>query len=263
VAAAESARDIACGLEAGPERAVAAVLDATTLRLDDGKEVRLAGVLAPRGEDVGAPPDAWQPAREALSAATTLLVGATVALAFSGRREDRWGQVLAHLFVQRGDEQVWVQARLVADGHVRVHPSVDDGACLGRLVEHERAARAASRGLWSNAAYQIRPADRASELARWRGTFQLVRGTVASVTRTRNLVVVELASSEEARPTAGDRRDRTRSSTSTRLVWRRGLDAEIGGVQLRHGAGLVVRGWIGGAGPPEIEVVAVSQLERD
>ena len=45
---AQTPASLGCGLEAGPERSVAAVLDGETVRLDDGKVVRLIGALAPR-----------------------------------------------------------------------------------------------------------------------------------------------------------------------------------------------------------------------
>ncbi len=53
-AAALEPREPACELHAGPTRAVVRVIDAETVLLDDGREVRLIGALAPRSPDMSA-----------------------------------------------------------------------------------------------------------------------------------------------------------------------------------------------------------------
>lgn len=255
-----------CALEAGPERAVVRVLDAATLRLDDGKDVRLAGILAPLAVEAGALQGDWPPEAAAYAALATLVEGQTVALAFAGRREDRWGRVLAHLLVRRDGAWAWVQGHLVDGGHARVHPTPDDAGCARDLLGREQVARAASRGLWANAAYQVRPADRPTELARWRGTFQLVRGTVARVSGTRTLVTVDLTSSETGGPAAGpgSATGRRGGGGAARVVWRRTVDAGLArsgrGIE---GATVLVRGWIDARAGPEIEIVAAGQIELE
>ena len=122
VAVAQPAVTLPCALEPGPTRAVVEVVDGETLRLDDRVEVRLIGALAPRAADAGSQAEAaWRPAKESQAALAALVLGQSVALAFAGPRADRYGRVLAHLFVGDGDAQVWVQGRLVELGHARAY----------------------------------------------------------------------------------------------------------------------------------------------
>ena len=73
-AASQPAATLPCAFEPGPSRAVAAVLDGDTVRLDDGIEVRLIGALAPRASDAGSGTDVeWPPAKEAHEALAALV----------------------------------------------------------------------------------------------------------------------------------------------------------------------------------------------
>ncbi len=252
---------LGCGLEAGPERAVAAVLDGETVRLDDGKEVRLIGALAPRASDVGAALARWPSQAATHAALSDLVLGRTVALAFAGRREDRFGLVLAHLFVEDGGSRIWVQGRLVERGLARAAPSPGNDACIGHLVERENAARADNRGLWGNSAYAVRPADRPTELARYQGRWELVRGTVEAVSGTQSLVFVDLVSGEGAART-DTQRERPRR---VRLTWRRAIERSLAlaaPARTLLGRDVLVRGWVGvRGGAPEIEILAAGQIE--
>lgn len=259
-AAAETvtAEQLDCGLEPGPARAVAEVIDGDTLRLDDGKVVKLAGILAPRAFDAGAPRDAWPPELAAKAALNAVVAGRTVSLAFTGARTDRYERVIAHLFAELDGGHIWVQRELVATGHARVHAAPGASACLDRLVPVEAQARGAAAGLWSNAAYQLRHADRPSELQRYAGTYQLVTGTVARVTGSQALVILELASSEPA-PIEGSGRRAAR----TRIVWKRNAANFREQLDTRrlNGAQVLVRGWIENRGHPEIELLVPEQIE--
>lgn len=253
---------LGCGLEAGPERAVAAVLDGETVRLDDGKEVRLVAMLAPRASDVRATRGQWPPEETTRAALAELLLGRTVALAFAGRREDRFSYVLAHIFVHDGaGGLVWVQGRLVEQGLARASASPGNDACIAHLVDRERTARAESRGLWANSAYTVRPADRPTELARYQGRWELVRGTVEAVSGTQSLVFVDLVSGEDpTRSSAHGERPRR-----VRLTWRRSIEKFIGlaaPARTLRGRDVLVRGWVElRGGSPEIEILAAGQIE--
>lgn len=175
----------ACELAAGGRAAVVRVLDAETVLLDDDSQVRLIGALAPRSPDLrnGAAP--WPPEQRATAALRGLVLGRTVELAYSGRRRDRYGRLLAHLFVERGGERIWVQGRLLSAGHARAYGLPGSFACMRELIAHERAARHPETGLWSNAAYRARSAHRTRALMRNRNTYQIVTGTVADVAQTK------------------------------------------------------------------------------
>lgn len=233
-----------CTLEAGPTRAVTSVLDAETLLLDDGSEVRLAGALAPRARDAGDDTVFWQPERDAGAALRELLIGTNVELAFAGRRSDRYGRLLAHAFVERAGERVWVQGHMAANGHVRATAAADNNvSCLAELLAHEALARQAGMGLWGNAAYQIRRAQLTYELMRYWGTYQLVAGRIAKVALTRTTTYLNFGTDWRTDFTIGV----PQALLRRHAAWAQGLAA-------LEGREVIVRGWIERRNGPYIEL---------
>jgi endonuclease YncB( thermonuclease family) len=148
---------------------VGAVVDPSTVMLDEAREVRLAAVDVPasRGDE----------ARRMLDA----LVGEQVALRNLAPLTDRYGRIHAHLFVGRGDQARWIQSELIGRGAARVAARVGSRACAGELLAHERAARNRKLGLWGEPDYAIRSAEDAAGIAAGRGGFAIVEGNVLSV----------------------------------------------------------------------------------
>ncbi len=251
-AEAQSPDQLGCGLEPGPSRAVARVIDAATVVLDDRSEVRLQGLVVPSSADAGAVSGSWPPEAAARAALERLVGGRTVALAFAGPRTDRWGRILAHLFVDDGSAQSWVQGRLVEAGHARVFAPPGGEACVEALIEREAAARQADRGLWANAAYHVRPADRPSELARYVGTFQLVRGRIEQAVGSRT-PILRFASAEV--PSIAGRERGFRA-----VIRQPGAIAAFGAPRALVGRDVLVRGWVEARSGPEIEVVSSGQV---
>ncbi|MDX2156786.1 MAG: thermonuclease family protein [Hyphomicrobiaceae bacterium] len=266
-AMAQAAVTLACDLEPGPTRAVASVIDGETVRLDDGKEVRLLGVLTPRAEDARGAIDGgngaadWPPERDARLALINLVGGRSVALAFAGVRADRHERVLAHLFLNdEAGRDIWVQGKLVADGHARAHAHPAADACMAELVSREQEARSAGAGLWSHAAYQVRPGDRPRELALYENTFQLVRGRVERTGGGRSVGILEMTSVEsKAHPETGRQRG------VFRIIIKRGIERQgkLGRVDRLLGANILVRGWIETRAGPEITISSPSDIERE
>lgn len=170
-----------CAPDRIDERAeVAHVHDGDTLRLADGRSVRLIGINAPelprRGEP-GTPEPHAEAARDALRG--LLAAGDEVALRYDEERIDRYGRWLAHLYLPRLLPQGGsIQARLLEDGHalaIAVPPNLWNLACYRAA---EGRARAAAAGIWSLPGY--RPAD-ASRLGPGADGFRIVRGRVRAV----------------------------------------------------------------------------------
>jgi endonuclease YncB( thermonuclease family) len=249
-----------CRLEAGPQRAVAAILDGETIRLDDGKDVRLIGALAPRSTDAAAEIDGpWLPEEKAVTAVRRLLRGRSVTLSFAGRRADRYGRVLAHVHVTRSDgTRVWVQQWLIEQGMARAYSLPDSDDCMAELLAAEASARRARHGLWDHAAYQVRPADRPAELARYRTTFQVVSGTVIRAFTSASRIYLTLKNSEPpAIPGSRSRRG------AFRVVWVRSLQPAPGvdKPDALVGRDILVRGWIEQRNGPQINIEARGQIE--
>lgn len=165
-----------------PRVDVAQVVDGDTLRLGDGRRVRLIGVNAP---ELGHHGEASQPYAERARQRLRALVDDShgqVGLAVGRQGSDRYGRVLAHAYGEDGRN---LEARLLAEGlgyRVAVSPDNDLGACLR---DAEAGARRAGLGVWREPVI-LAP----GELVQ--GGFALVRGRVARVERNRGGLWLEL-----------------------------------------------------------------------
>jgi len=168
------------GLAKGASATVARVLDAGTLVLHDGSELRLAGVLTPHADDARAAPKAWAPAVAAKAEVEALVLGKSISIAFGSELRDRYGRHLGHAFLGDGVERRWLQGHLLAQGLARVVTRAEDRACEIEMLAAERPAREARRGLWAEAAYGIRQAADLDSLSALTGSFQIVEGRIAS-----------------------------------------------------------------------------------
>ncbi len=157
---------------------VAEVVAGDTVRLGDGRIVRLAGIEAPR-LPLGAPPGTpWPLADAAKSVLESLLAGATVTvLAPPGAEVDRYGRPHASLRLADGRD---VAMALVGAGLARVRWGPGEAGCAPKLLATEGPARAAKRGLWALPDYAVRAAGDSS-LAGEIGLYELVEGRPTSV----------------------------------------------------------------------------------
>jgi micrococcal nuclease len=117
---------------------IRAVIDGDTAVLADGRRVRYLGINAPeRGELSSA---------EATDMNRRLTVGKRVRLEWDAVTEDRYGRLLAYVYV----DGEMVNARLVEAGlaHVLVIPP--NVKHSDRLLELQRGARSARRGIWGH-----------------------------------------------------------------------------------------------------------------
>lgn len=241
----------ACPLDTGSARTATSVLDAETIALDDGSEVRLAGILAPRPPLTAQAPAIWQPEAEATAALSHLVLGRPLFLGYSGRRSDRYGRHVAQVFVDDGNGgRTWVQGRLLAEGHARANVLPEHAACIDGFLAQERLAREAGKGLWSNPAFAIRDAGRSFELSRWRSTYQIVSGRVARIANIKGRIYLNFGTDWRRDFTAGV----TRKTQSLEPGWTAKLEA-LEGRRVR------VRGWIERRNGPFVEIGHPRQVE--
>ncbi|MBI1261656.1 MAG: thermonuclease family protein [Rhizobiales bacterium] len=164
-----------CSLDSGERLRVREIVDGDTVVLADGRQVRLMGTQAPKlplGRK-GFP--AWPLAPESSARLEKLSLGEMVTLKYGETRMDRHGRVLAHLFL---DDGTWLQRQMVQEGMARVYTFSDNRQCADTLMEAEREARSARRGIWALPYYAIRDARDINQLNALEGTFQLVEGRV-------------------------------------------------------------------------------------
>ena len=251
VAADTPAPVVACaGLIPGPARTVVRIIDGETVGLDDGGELRLIGILAPRAIDVGAKPGAWPWEGKTRDALQALVLGKSVELGFGGERLDRYGRLQAQVHLIEGDQRRWVQGHLLSQGLARATTVAGNRACANELLAAERAAREAGRGLWAEAAYQVRQADRPTELAGYRTTFQIIEGRIARVAFVRGVIHLNF-----------DRNWRQAFSVSLRNADRGLLGVSAGDPKALEGRQVRVRGWIEGRVSPAIDLSSGGLIE--
>jgi endonuclease YncB( thermonuclease family) len=251
-----SANTSDCRLKPGPSGTVTEVLDAATVILDDKLKIRLVAILPPRNTEkagYGIPQgaqDLQSIAAQSKTALAKLVRGQPVDLAYDGLRQDRYGRALAHLYVRRQGERIWVQRRLVEGGLARVSSYRDNRNCIRLLQGFEQSARSARRGLWSLGLYQVMRARRSADILRRIRTFQLVEGTVLKIGEARGRIFLNFADNWKSDFTVSiSRQDR-------KLF----LNAQFD-LKALEGRRIRVRGWVERWNGPMIKVTHPEQIE--
>jgi len=245
-----AADDVACDLAPGGTAAVTEVIDGDTVVLQDGRQVRLVGIQAPKLALGRSGFEEWPLAAEAKAALETLVLGKAVRLGYGGERMDRHGRVLAQLHIGGGDATMWVQGAMVTEGLARAYSFADNRPCARELLALEGAARDKALGIWRLPYYAIRSAAEPSELERLADTFQIVEGKVRAVALVRGRVYINFGENYRTDFTASiDPRD-------VGNFPKRGRDLKV-----LEGRTVRVRGWLGRLNGPVIEVSHPEQIE--
>jgi endonuclease YncB( thermonuclease family) len=230
-------------LAPGGDGEVGEVIDGDTIRLADGREVRLVGIQAPKLA-LGRPNFPTWPLAEAAKAALAALAVGRVRLFYGGAERDRYGRALAHLVDARGG---WIQGAMIERGMARTYSFVDNRALVPELLRLEADARAAGRGIWALDWYRVRkPEETPADL----DSFQLVEGRPLTVAERRNHSYVNFGPDWKTDFTLwADARAR-------RLCEQEGLP--LGSLEGRR---IRARGWIESFNGPEIEITHPEQIE--
>jgi len=241
----------ACDLPPPETATVAAVLDGETLKLTDGKKVKLIGAKAPMPPLGWRGDDPWPFVDEAREALERLAANKTVELRFGGSRTDRHGNLLAQVFVVSGERRLWLQDELVRKGLARVYSLPDNRACTPELpLAREGKARAKRLGLWASWAYRIQDALDEKRLDRLIHSYQLVEGTVLAVGEGGGRFYLNFAPDWRRDFTISIERKHAKAFAAA------GLDPKsLAGKRLR------VRGWLAWRGGPMIEATHPEQIE--
>lgn len=169
----------ACGAAALGEGRVVAIDGTRTLRLGDGRTIRLAGI-----EWVASP----ETARAAL---TGMALGRTVILKGTAT-PDRYGRI--HAFPSVNGSATPIQYALLDRGLAVTGIRIGDTACRDALLSRERAARIARQGpglgIGSAGDYRLHQADDPAAILTSLGRFAIVEGRVLSVRESGSTVYV-------------------------------------------------------------------------
>jgi micrococcal nuclease len=206
-----------------PERflAVDYVPDGDTLFLSNGDKVRLLGINTPEvahRERPGEPGGI-----EARAFLRALLEGKRVRLEQDQEPKDKYGRILAHVFLRDG---TLVNAEVLRAGQGFSIPHPPNLKYLSRYRRAEARAREAGLGVWALPSYGIRLA---AEAERHINRFVRLEGRVEGVRRTRSATYLNLDGELE-------------------VYYRRRADAlfkaALGDPEDLRGKTLVVRGWV-------------------
>ena len=227
-----------CSLEPLGEGHVADVIDGRSLRLSDGREVRLAGIEQ-------ASPGASKADRAVELSA--IAGGRDVILRGEDDAPDRYGRQTAFVFLSASS--ALVQEQLLARGEALVSPGMADKGCFDLLMAAEAEARAAKRGVWADPTV-IKNAESADDILARIGRFTVVEGRVLSVRQAGTMTYLNFG------------RNWTRGFAVA--ISRRMMPAvESAGITPKslENRRVRVRGWVEARPGPRIEVLHVGQIE--
>ena len=236
VTLAGTAAQAVCDSPLQDEGHISAILDARTLRLDDGREVRLSGIEIPKSaEATGA---AWL--REHA-------LGQKITLRGTDDAPDRYGR--EHAFVLPDGSGATLQSALIGAGHAIVSANPGDTACTTDLKDAELHAESSRVGVWSQPGFVL-DASATGAILEYIGCFALVEGTILSARQVGTTLYLNFAK----------RRIQGFAVTVSHRMMARFATAGMAPAALR-GKRVRVRGWISQHGGPRMEARLPSQIE--
>lgn len=244
VFAAASAKAGPEALRLGGQAKVVEVMDGDTVRLDDGSQVRLVGIQAPKLSLGRKNVSDWPLAGQARDVLSQWVLGKTVEMRYGGMDRDRTGRRLAHLIDGQGR---WLQGEMLKAGWARVYSFPDNRALVAEMLDIERAARAARRGIWNHSYYKVRVAK---EMESLKDRFELVEDVVRRVNVWGKRTYLNMGDAEPASFAAAIIPEDEQAFARARLIPR-----DLVGRRIR------VRGWIVGDRQPIVEITHPEQIE--
>jgi endonuclease YncB( thermonuclease family) len=223
-----------CSFEPQGEGRVSAVIDARSFRMEDGREVRLAGVETTGKSD-------------GTSTLSALVAGRDVTLRGESDAPDRYGRQPAFVFSDQAGASV--QSLLLARGEALFSGIIADKACAAELIAAEAAARQARRGIWADSAV-IKNAESPGDILARIGQFTVVEGKVLSVRQAGAVSYINFG------------RRWTRDFAVT--ISRRAMPGfAAAGIVLKslENKRIRVRGWVEAREGPRIEARTLGQIE--
>jgi endonuclease YncB( thermonuclease family) len=250
VAAIDPAIAAGCAFAPQGEGRVTEIIDARSFRLEDGREVILAGI-EPVATDDARTGDKTNEKTNRMAALSAIVAGHEVTLRGDDDTPDRYGRQPAFVFLESSDkpEQASVQVALLAQGAALVAATVADKDCAATLAAAEAAARAAKRGIWADPSV-IKNTESPGDILAGIGRFTLVEGKVLSVRQAGATTYLNFG------------RNWTRDFAVT--IPKRMIPVfEGAGIMLKslENRRILVRGWVESRGGPRIEALRVGQIE--
>lgn len=152
-----------CAFDAQGEGRVADIVDGRSFHLNDGREIKLAGI---------------EPVSAGRATLATIIADRDVTLRGVDDAPDRYGRQQAFAFL--GSAETSVQALLLQQGAALFSADVADRDCAAALLAAETEAREARKGIWATGSV-IKNAESPDDILTGIGRFTVVEGRVLSV----------------------------------------------------------------------------------
>ncbi len=127
----------------GYSKRVARVIDGDTIVLENGERIRYIGIDTPETKHPSKPVEYY--GKEATEANRKLVEDKTVRLEFDAQERDKYGRLLAYVYV----DTIFVNAELVRQGYAKVSTYPPNVKYQDVFLELEHEAREKRRGLWA------------------------------------------------------------------------------------------------------------------
>lgn len=219
------------------------VVDGDTIILEEGQEVRLVGIQAPKLALGRLNFKDWPKAKEAKDFLVQLTLGKKVKLYVGQQIVDHNRRLLAHVVTEDGK---WVQEEMLLQGWARVYSFPDNRRLVPEMLAMEKAARAQQLGIWRDEYYAVQSPDRVGPV----NSFQIVEGKVLGITKNKETIYLNFQENW--------RTDFTVEIKASSIGW-----FLSDGVDIMHlqGQTVRVRGWVENKNGPMIEVTHPEQIE--
>ena len=221
-----------CAFEPQGEGRVSDVIDGKSIRLTDGREIKLAGI---------------EPVSSSRAALSAIVAGQDVTLRSQDDSPDRYGRQSAFVFLVSSEAPV--QVLLLAQGEALVSVAIVDRDCFSLLMAAEAKARDAKRGIWADPTV-IKNAESPDDILAGIGRFAVVEGKVLSVRQAGTTTYLNFG------------RNFTRDFAAT-ISKRMIPGVESAGITLKslENRRIRIRGWVEARPGPRIEVLGAGQIE--
>jgi len=154
------------------------VYDGDTFKTRAGEKVRLLGINTPEIAHGGKP---GQPlGKKAKKELLSLIQGKLVRLEFDKDKQDKYGRLLAHVYLRDG---TWINAQMIERGWAHQYIFAPNFHHADMLLKKEQAARQKKSGIWNTPRFELLKSNQANEALI--GQFRLISGNVVSIGKKR------------------------------------------------------------------------------
>lgn len=174
------------------------VLDGDTIKLENGRKVRLLAINAP--EVAGRNKLEEQGGEAAKQWLIKKLQGKKVRLEYDQEKKDKYGRTLAHVFTDK-DEHINLMLLRLGLAHLNLYPS--NTLYLKQLTVAQQQAEQQTKGIWSLDNFQVKPIDQIDK-NNYRG-WQRLTGQAKKIKQTRKYFYLQFSDKFSARISKANR----------------------------------------------------------